>query len=298
MAPPPPGASADEYEATLRSSLRERFADEPLPALDGRTPRQAAAEPAFRGRLLQVMKLHVRSLDAENLRTGRRDDINGLIRELGLAEIDFPPPPPREPPLLDADELEDEEGELWPPDLPAPEENRPPAPVLTGPPLSVKQAEARFQDAIMRFDTAADGRRELAASGSELCDAVDELASERLDQTAVDVLQALLMPAWFALVPMGVRARRLDFGAMDHDYWDWWEQVAESEAPSGRLFLELHRQCRQPGLLQMFTSQLVAANDRIGAPLDMGPEATREMVVIAKVIIDALDAALRAPPRR
>jgi len=68
---PPPGISLDEYSAQLRMQLTLELPDTPIPALDGRTPREAAAIPSLRPKLLHIMKGHVRALDEGNLRSGR-----------------------------------------------------------------------------------------------------------------------------------------------------------------------------------------------------------------------------------
>lgn len=74
-----------------------RFPDEPVPALEDHTPRQAVADPRLRPRVIRLMKDRIRSLDERNRASGRQDDLNGLVRELGLNEILFDPPPPRPP---------------------------------------------------------------------------------------------------------------------------------------------------------------------------------------------------------
>lgn len=82
--------------AVLRRQY-ERFADEPLPALDGHTPRAASRDPALRPRLLRLMQSHVRSTDEHAVRDGFVFDLNPLLADLGLDEIILPPPPPRDP---------------------------------------------------------------------------------------------------------------------------------------------------------------------------------------------------------
>jgi hypothetical protein len=119
----------------LARSYRD-FADTPVPALDGRTPRAVAADPAARPRLVRLMKGHVSLCDGERRSRGVDFDLNPLLRELGLDELVLPPPPlgfveeeeydddiPLDPPphqdLLDGEELENrldrviEDEALW-----------------------------------------------------------------------------------------------------------------------------------------------------------------------------------------
>lgn len=98
-----------EYSGLPKNLLMRRigeemllsFADTPIPVLDGKTPRQAGAIPALRPALISLVKTHVHSVDERNLSDGTQTNANGLIQELGLTEIDFPPPPWRKP--LEAD---------------------------------------------------------------------------------------------------------------------------------------------------------------------------------------------------
>lgn len=103
---PPDARSQQDLIAETRRKNLEHFLDDSIPWLDGLTPRQAAIRPEMRPRLVSLMKKHVRWHD-EWARENRRetDDINWVLKELGLHELDVPPPP------LPADEPAVEEGE-------------------------------------------------------------------------------------------------------------------------------------------------------------------------------------------
>jgi hypothetical protein len=93
-APAEPTTSEDAM-AVFRQQHDRNFLDAPLPALDGKTPRQAASDPACRQKLVNLMKSRIRATDEHNLETARNDDLNWMVRELGLNEILFEPPPLR-----------------------------------------------------------------------------------------------------------------------------------------------------------------------------------------------------------
>jgi hypothetical protein len=65
----------------------ERFPDESVPMLDGLTPRQASKRPEMRGKLVELMKLHLRGLDQEYRGRGITISLDGLLDELGLPEL-------------------------------------------------------------------------------------------------------------------------------------------------------------------------------------------------------------------
>lgn len=89
------GLSQDEVMRKVHEMFLRGFSDHRLPVLGGKTPRQAADDPALRPTLLHVMKKHVLRNDQEDLKKGMQTDVNSLLRELKLDEIIFPPPPLR-----------------------------------------------------------------------------------------------------------------------------------------------------------------------------------------------------------
>ncbi len=88
------GLSPDEIRARMLVVQDRLWIDQPVPALDGHTPRDAANDPSLRPRLIHLLKSRIRQLDADNHRTSRRvPDLDWMLRELGTEEILFPQPP-------------------------------------------------------------------------------------------------------------------------------------------------------------------------------------------------------------
>ncbi|MCX6902435.1 MAG: hypothetical protein NTW03_02915 [Verrucomicrobia bacterium] len=87
MAAPSGAATAESAAAGLIHERERRKLDEPIPALDNQTPRAAATQPALRPKLIRWMKFWILHTDQRNLETGRNDDTNWMVRELGLTEI-------------------------------------------------------------------------------------------------------------------------------------------------------------------------------------------------------------------
>ncbi|MBN2704101.1 MAG: hypothetical protein JXR23_07815 [Pontiellaceae bacterium] len=88
------GLSRAELDEQIEQKFMKTFLDNSIPLLHGLTPRQAAKDPALRPCLVEIMKSYVHNQDENNLRNGRNTDINWMLEELGLDEINFPPPPP------------------------------------------------------------------------------------------------------------------------------------------------------------------------------------------------------------
>ncbi len=65
----------------------QQFLEEPVPALNGLTPRQAARKPELRGCLIAFMKDHLDSVARQNSENGTNVDLDWVLKELGLEEL-------------------------------------------------------------------------------------------------------------------------------------------------------------------------------------------------------------------
>ncbi len=65
----------------------EKFLDEAVPALDGRTPRAAAADPAMRQQLVELMKGHLHGLERRCREDRLQLDINWVLDALDLGSL-------------------------------------------------------------------------------------------------------------------------------------------------------------------------------------------------------------------
>jgi hypothetical protein len=102
-----------DIEVEMMKEMDRTFIKQPLPALDGKTPEEAARDKKLRPRLVLLMKDHICGRDEMNLRKGTSLDINETVRKLGLDELDVPPPPKRPiPPEYLEEEFEDIDEEL------------------------------------------------------------------------------------------------------------------------------------------------------------------------------------------
>lgn len=65
----------------------ERFLTNPLAALDGKSPREAAADVALRPKVVEMMKNHVHLLERNNRNDGTDLSLDWVLDELGLSEL-------------------------------------------------------------------------------------------------------------------------------------------------------------------------------------------------------------------
>lgn len=294
---PAPGTSPADHQAMLRQQFHREFADSPVPALDGKTPRQAAGDFLLRPRLVELMKTHVRQTDAQNLRSGRRDDINWLLRDLGLVEIDFPPPPPR--PAL-ADEFEpaddeagdyDDEGNFTETAAAGTAERPDPGPLPLAP-LTFEMSLVRLQAALDAFEMAADGLGALDHEAPTLIDDIADLTADWVSDDEFSLMVPFLLQTWFALVPRGRRpVLRLDVmaAALASDS----ELLSERGRPGLIALEQLLGRCRQPHFFQALVEGVMEAAQHAPKSMQPSPEATIGIVLALKAVIDELDFALR-----
>jgi hypothetical protein len=295
----PPDVSPKDAEQELMRAAERAFLDEAIPALDNRTPREAARDSALRPKLVQLMKQRVRSHDERNLQTGRRattetDDINWLLRELELTEIIFDAPPWRPPPAPSAD---DETDSPEPPDLDGGlgvDANRPPAPLLPDAPLEVDEAIDRLQSAMNLFDTAAAAENELTASGATLLQDAEELTLEQLGKKDFCFAIPFLLQTWFALVPRGCRAPEINFAELEQTFAANLRQLESCVlAGTPEKLQSFLQDSPQPGLmLALLGGFLEAANT---APKKFRPALAAQPVILAllKSVVEKLDDVLR-----
>lgn len=293
-----PSGSRAEMEARYLAEFLRGYADQPVPALDGRTPREAAANPAMRERLLCLMKPVVRRIDEHNLRNGQAVDINGLLAELGLAEINFPPPPQGRVPLRATkdplfeglDDLDDWDEED---DSNEPERSGQPAEASSPDVLTMDQAMQRVQAAMDRFETAGEAMDALFESGSSMISDLTLLTEDILSEKDASTLVPFAIQAWFALVQPGVRSPDLDYENMEAALRQELERIPllllQGEA---RVVENIVANCRQPGLLECQLGQLSHLVGRSRKGDRISHEAFLPMVLILKVLINEIDRAL------
>lgn len=287
----PTGLTTEEHISGALKEYYRKLLDQKIPALHDHSPREAARDPALRGALLEWMKGLVRLTDARNLQTGGNDDVNGLIRELGLTEIDVPPPPPRAAPA----HPEGEEDELDLGDFGHESAGRLTewsAPPLPKRPLTFKEAEERLHQAMEAFSRAADALRELEQSGSTLLHDAHDLCASFLTDDEFDVFVVVLIQVWFAMVPRN-QAPLLRFEAMSAEL-DRRFRLAEQMSRRGPLAVEkLLLDSPQPSLLQIAAANFMEAAKSGRSPVRLSPEATCGAMLVLSVIVSELDYALR-----
>ncbi len=89
--------SAEEALAELMRRSRREWLDQKIPGLKDATPRQAAVDPALRPALITMVKGIVRQHDKQRSPADDGpDEMEWMLRELGLEEMIFPAPPWRE----------------------------------------------------------------------------------------------------------------------------------------------------------------------------------------------------------
>lgn len=82
------------FDGDLGVFLRA-WLDDPNPMLGGSTPRQAAKDPTMRTKVVSLTKGQIRRLDEACETQGLVGVNSDILEEIGLGELNFPPPPRR-----------------------------------------------------------------------------------------------------------------------------------------------------------------------------------------------------------
>ena len=287
----PAETSAVEATAGLVRRYHERWLDEQVPALEGRSPRQAAADPALRPKLVRLAKGIVNHTDRQNQRNGGNEDINWLLEELGLSEIIFDPPPLRAPSPDDFDEdFEYEEDSEENPFVEYPEP--PPSP------LSEKEFERRLDALVKRHPSATTALDEFQTVAPDVLDAMGLLLGDDLNDNETGVLIVAVVQAYFILVPPGRSRYDIDDLRLEDRYVeardDLLTLISKSEAAFEKSFVKFFESGRQPMVLSVCAPMIVDAAMDSSMRHSIRARLLPSMLAFITALVDELDCAVGA----
>ncbi len=286
---PAEAVMGDAAAAGIIYDQQKGILDEPIPALDNKTPRAAASNPALRPQLLRWMKFWISQTDRRNLETGRSDDTNWMVRELGLTEILFDPPPPR-PRRPPTDEENDEAEEGPPPYLALPD-----PPALPNRPWTKPEAFQVLQGALQTCtDTwhPADYFSDLQYS---LFPDLDELVGEELNEHEISFL--FQAASWIVLCFAPRDTSPPDFSPedlADNLRRHLAEFASLSETRSDDPLNRWLEQSRQPNLLTALLALFLSWLQNVPPNLRVREDSKVLMMAALGAVLDTLDEAARS----
>ena len=274
------------------ADLDRQWLDHPVPALNGQTPRAAAADPALRPILIRLMKSRVHTCDERNLRTGEDYDINWMLEELGLHEILLHPPPPR-PPLEESDSddelsLEDDEfGDNAGADLPF-------APLPPALPFTEDEVYDGIHEGMHGYESVLDAIRDLEAEGSWFIGELADLTEGLLPKELLALIVPPLIHAWRVFVPRETRGPELDMSRLT-DTIDREVQALRrvAEAKKSRDFDRYLRSGPQPELAFMLSSLVLSGAEQLPPKDQPDPNHLAIAVAVLRAVIEEIDTACR-----
>jgi hypothetical protein len=204
-----PDATSEDLDAKL-SKHNAQWCDHAISSFGGKTPREAAADPALRPRLINIVKHRIRRADDAGLDGDRFLDETWIVKELGLTELDYPVPPALQVKLNnpDPDDEEFEEDDL-----------RPLSPCLPPIPLSRDDIGERLIHVVECFPDAADLLEAFEEDAGDLYDWIFEWTENALSEEEVSLLLHLAATLWFTVYPPEYAPRGI--------VWDRFEHSAE-----------------------------------------------------------------------
>jgi len=204
------------------------LADQPQPALDGKTPREAAEDPVLRPRLARLLKELIRAGDSLRRTVGMDIDHTLLLRELRLEELILPPPPLG---FLDEDEADfDDQIPLHPP---------PSQEMLAGDDLNDRLQAATGDEALWN-------RLEIRLA--DVLDAFNDLP-DKLNANEMEVLQSTVLAALGALHPDQPPGYEPDTARMLARY-EAWMRSGDDQEDLADYAQRTFEETRQPALCE------------------------------------------------
>ncbi len=279
----PAGTPLPEAELYAQRRHDELFLNDTIPVLNGRTPRQAASDPALRPLLVRMMKQRLRGLDRRNQQTGETYDANWLVRELGLTEILIDPPPPRPVPPEMAEDLAAEDEWL--------DESLPASPPLPAQPFTEQQLATRLHRALEALPDP--GRAVIAFQDAapHVCELLETLTPEQCTDAESMVLLVLAAQVWFVFAPPGTRGWRLDGEQLEEHLF---QPTTAAVTPIAPPDLErLIHESRQPELARHVADLLAQTVDQGPKKLRTDPVRALMLLFLLWALIDELDRAAR-----
>ena len=286
-------SSKQDLEAEIFEAQDRGWLDHPVEALDGQSPRSAAAQPGLRAKLIRLMKSRVRGCDERNLRSGSNYDVNWMLRELGLDEITFPAPHqraiPAAPACEDNEDWDEDAAAVWPdPELP-------PAPPLPAEPFSALEVAERLRIAMGTFETAEEAMEEMTAAGSTLIEDTDEITVGLIDDQTFTLLIPFLIQTWFVFVPPGTSGPEIEFHDFEAGIRGHVEMLVKSLTnKSPEEFLRFLNSGPQPDLMLALTGMLFDSISQLPKKNRPSPEQQAAMASVLAAVVAEMDAACRA----
>jgi hypothetical protein len=283
-----PGGTVPD-DAGIIYDRQQGILDEPIPALDNKTPRAAASDPALRPQLLRWLKFWISQTDRRNLETGRNDDTNWMVHELGLTEILFEPPPPRPRPAS-ARELADEDEEELPPYLTLPD-----PPALPDGPWTKSEADKVINRALKTFSPMSGAADYFSDLQYPLFPDLNDLLGEALeDQEITCLFQAA---AWVVLcyAPRGTRPPEVFPEDLEDNLNRQVKAVAAwSSKGFDKAFTCWLDQSHQPELLTRVLALTLTWLEKAPPGLRARDGAKSLMIAALAAVVDTLDEAARS----
>lgn len=282
--------SPKDAEAEFLRAQDRAFLEDHIPALDGRTPREAARDPGLRPKLIRLLKGRIRGTDERNLRTGRSDDANWMLRELGLDEITYEPPPWRPPPK--GEKEREEPGTSFPSG--ASEVNPVDLPPLPDEPLSAKEASDRLTAALEPFDSLEEILAAMPEDSMALIDAIANVFSEILAPSSRAFLIPVLVRIWLAMVPRGYPGPRIELRRLVETFRNEDNKLAEiADKGPETILADYLGDGPQPEMVKVLAASVLMSATK--APKALRPVKDDQLTLIAilKAFVKEIDEAVR-----
>jgi hypothetical protein len=289
-------ASPEDVAAQFRNEYARSLPDTPVPMFACKTPREAVADPALRATVVAWAKGLLRQEDQNRLRTGSDGGVEAVLRELGLPELDVPPPPLRARPAeMDFEDESDEDLDDYDyADTAEGEQLDLPLATLPPGPIDAEEARDRLDDAVEGFDEFDEDQEDFPGGAMWFLAAVDEASADLLDEETWREVSTYFVETWFALVPLGSRAPAVPFKRLVGALREEIDRIGASErSASASKSADRNAQLRQPILVDVYGEDFLADMGRMRRGKRPPKDQQGIFVLVLAAAINVVDRLLR-----
>jgi hypothetical protein len=252
------------------------WGDAPIPALNGKTPRQAVQDPALRPKVVHMVKQMISRGDRAGLHGKHFRDEACIARDLGLTELDYPVPP-RLRALATGSQDAPPQGE----------DQRPLGLGLPAALMALSDVKKRVADVKSYFDGSEEMVEAFESEAPDLYDWVCSWDPGSYSEDDIDMLLFVASMVWFIAYPPDCSSPGIDIDrlhiATEQSAFHLKASLDQSRPDFDRFISK-----RQPALSLFFQKMFVELANQRRSDLSISTHAVMACLLLCQLLVDEL----------
>lgn len=252
------------------------WGDTPIPALNGKTPRQAVQDPALRPKVVHMVKQMISRSDQAGLNGKHFRDETSIARDLGLTELVYPMPP-----RLQALATKS-------PDTPPQREDQRPLGLgLPAAPMDINEIRKRIAAVMAHFEGNEEMVEAFESEAPDLCDWVWSWDPGSYSEDDIDMLLFVAGMLWFISYPPDCSSPGVDIARL-HSATEQAALHLDASVSQSRPDFDRFLSTRQPTLCLFLQNLLIGMSNQNRNELSISDQAVTAGLLLCKLLTDEL----------